>query len=341
MLFCKRKGDFIMAKYRAMIDSMGNYFPTKIVNNYDLEKKVDTTDEWIRTRTGMFERRFAADNEASSDMAIKAAENAIFGSNTTRTKDIEMIIVGTISGDHAFPSTACILQKKLGLKDIPCFDVSAGCSGFIYGLDVAKQYIENGAVNTILVIGVELLTRLINWNDRGTCVLFGDGAGAAIVKRSDNSISHIIDSKITSDASDWELLFQKAGGCRYPASKETVENDWHTVYMEGNKIFKHAVKAMYGVSMDVLKRNNFSLKDVDWIIPHQANNRIIEAVAERFNAPKDKVIVTIERFANTSSASVPMAMTEAIKEGKIRRGDIVLLTAFGAGLTYGTTLLRY
>jgi len=330
-----------MSKYRAMIDSMGNYYPAKIVNNYDLEKKVDTTDEWIKTRTGMFERRFVADNEAASDLAFKAAESAIRNSNTTRFKDIEMIIVGTISGDHAFPSTSCVIQKKLGLKDIPAFDVSAGCSGFIYALDIAKQYIENGIVNTILVVGVEILSRLINWEDRGTCVLFGDGAGAAILKRSENSISEIIDSKITADASDWELLFQKAGGSRFPASKETVEKNWHTIYMEGNKIFKHAVRSMYSVTNDVLKRNNLTLKDIDWIVPHQANNRIIEALAEKFNAPKEKVVVTIQRFANTSSASVPMAFTEAIKENKIKRGDVVILTAFGAGLTYGTTLLRY
>ena len=330
-----------MTRYRAMIDSMGNYYPSKIINNYDLEKKIDTTDEWIRTRTGMFERRFVADNEAGSDLAFNAAENAIYNSNTRRAKDIEMIIVCTISGDHPFPSTACIIQKRLGLKDIPAFDIGAGCSGFIYGIDIAKQYIESGVVSTILVVGVEVLTRLINWEDRGTCVLFGDGAGAALVTRSENSISHIIDSKITADGSDWELLMQKAGGSRYPATHETVEKNCHTVYMEGNKVFKHAVKSMYNVSMDVLKKNNFSLKDVDWIIPHQANNRIIEAVAEKFGSPMDKVIVTIERFANTSAASVPMAMTEAIKEGKIRRGDVVLLTAFGAGLTYGTTLLRY
>ena len=330
-----------MSKYRAMIDSMGCYYPSKIVNNFDLEQKVDTTDEWIRTRTGMFERRYVAENEAASDLVFKAAENAIFSSNTTRARDIEMIIVGTISGDHAFPSTACILQKKLGLKDIPAFDISAGCSGFIYGLDIAKQYIESGLVSTILVIGVEVLSNLLNWEDRGTCVLFGDGAGAAIVKRATNSVSQIIDSKITADASDWELLVQKAGGSRHPASKETVENNWHTIYMEGNKIFKRAVNSMYSVSLDLLKRNNYTVKDVDWIIPHQANNRIIEAVADKFNAPMSKVIVTIERFANTSAASVPMAMSESIKEKKIKRGDIVLLTAFGAGLTFGSTLLRY
>jgi 3-oxoacyl-[acyl-carrier-protein] synthase-3 len=325
-----------------MIDSLGHYVPAKIVNNFDLEKKIDTTDEWIRTRTGMFERRFADDKEAASDLAFKAAENAIYSSNTAKAKDIDMIIVATISGDHPFPSTACILQKRLGLKEIPAFDVSAGCSGFIYGLDVAKRYIESGDYKCILLVGVEILSRCVNWEDRGTCVLFGDGAGAAIVKQAPVSgISQIIDSKITSDGSEWELLFMKAGGSRYNASYETVRQNQHTITMEGNKIFKHAVKAMANITLDVLKLNNMSVKDIDWVIPHQANLRIIEAVAERLSTPMNKVIVTIDRYANTSASSVPIAMSTAIKENHIRRGDIVVLTAFGAGLTFGTTLLRY
>ncbi len=331
-----------MVKYKAKIDSLGNYVPKKIVNNFDLEKMVDTSDEWIKVRTGMFERHFADETEAASDLAYKAAENAIHNSNTTRHKDIQMIIVGTISADHPFPSTACILQNKLGLKDIPAFDISAGCTGFIYAIDVAKQYIENGLCDTILVVGVEILSRLINWTDRGTCVLFGDGAGAAIVKRAESGdISQIIESKITADASEWDLLQQKAGGSRLPASHETVDQSLHSVYMEGNKIFKHAVKSMYNVTMDVLKKHNMGVKDIDWVIPHQANMRIIESLADKLKVPKEKVIVTIERFANTSSSSVPIAMTEAVKSNQIKRGDIVVLTAFGAGLTYGTLLLRY
>jgi len=331
-----------MRKNTAIIDSFGSYVPAKIVNNYDLEKKVDTTDEWIKTRTGMFERHFVADNEAASDMAIKAAENAIYSSNTTRLRDIELIIVTTISGDHPFPSTACILQKRLGLKDIPAFDLSAGCTGFIYGLDVARQYIENGIYSTILIVGVEILSRLINWADRGTCVLFGDGAGAVIMKRSEGqTISQLIDTKIACDASEWELLMQKGGGSRVPASHESVNQNSHTIYMEGNKIFKHAVRAMTAVCVDILKKNDYSTKDVDWVIPHQANLRIIESVAEKLKVPMDKVIVTIERYANTSSSTIPIAFTDAVREGKIRRGDIVLLTAFGAGLTYGAALLRY
>ncbi|HPY95984.1 MAG TPA: beta-ketoacyl-ACP synthase III [Candidatus Cloacimonadota bacterium] len=331
-----------MSLYNAKFDSFGSYVPEKIVNNYDLEKKVDTSDEWIRTRTGMFERHFSASHEAASDLAFHAAEKAIYGSKTTRLKDIQMIIVGTISGDHPFPATACILQKKLGLKDIPAFDVSAGCTGFIYAADIARHYIETGAYDTILVVGVEILTRTINWDDRGTCILFGDGAGAAIIKRAEkNDLSRIIDSKITADATEWELLMQKAGGSRYPASQETLRENAHTIYMEGNKIFKHAVRSMYAVSSDLLKKNNMDVKDLDWIVSHQANLRIIDALAEKFKAPKSKVIVTIEKYANTSSSSIPIAVTDAINEGKIRRGDIVLITAFGAGLTYGTIIFRY
>jgi 3-oxoacyl-[acyl-carrier-protein] synthase-3 len=312
------------------------------VNNFDLEKKTDTTDEWIRTRTGMFERHYADESEASSDMAFKAADRCIYGSNTTRHKDIQMIIVATISPDHPFPSTACIVQKKLKLHDIPAFDVAAGCSGFIYALDVARQYVENGLYDNILVIGVELLTRLINWEDRGTNILFGDGAGATIVKRAvGNTISQLIDCKITADASEWELLIQTAGGSRYPATHETVSKNMHTIYMEGNKIFKRAVTAMANISVDLLKKHNYNVKDVDWIIPHQANLRIIEAVAEKLKVPMDKVIVTVDRYANTSSATIPLAMTDAVNENKIRRGDVVLFTAFGAGLTYGSALLRW
>jgi 3-oxoacyl-[acyl-carrier-protein] synthase-3 len=290
----------------------------------------------------MWERHFADDKEAASDLAYKAAERAIYASNTTRHKDIDMIIVGTISPDHPFPATACIVMQKLGLKDIPAFDISAGCTGFIYALDMAKLYIESGVASNVLVIGVEILSRLINWEDRGTCVLFGDGAGAAIVKRNvGQHISQIIDSKITADASDWELLVQRAGGSRVPASRDSVSTNQHTIYMEGNKIFKRAVNAMSSISAELMKKHGYSLKDIDWVIPHQANLRIIEAVADKLKLGMDKVIVTIDKYANTSASTIPLAMTDAVKENRIKRGDVVLLTAFGAGLTYGSTLLRY
>ena len=330
-----------MLNYYAKLSSFGSCVPQKILNNYDLEKIVETSDEWIRTRTGMFERHIASENEAASDLAYEAAVRAIESSSVTY-KDIDQIIVATISEDHPFPSTACILQKKLGLKDIPCFDISAGCTGFIYALDVARQYVENGIVQNILVIGVEILTKITNWKDRNTCVLFGDGAGAAIVSRAEPSeISRIIDSKIAADGSQGEYLIQYAGGSRMPASHETVDKNLHTVYMEGNRIFKNAIRCMYASSDELLKRNNLTTADVDWIIPHQANLRIIEGLASKMKVPMSKVIVNIEKYGNTSSATIPIAADEAIRNKKIRRGDIILLTSFGAGLTWGSILARY
>jgi 3-oxoacyl-[acyl-carrier-protein] synthase-3 len=330
-----------MPNYHSKLSSFGSSVPVKILNNFDLEKIVDTSDEWIRTRTGMFERHIASENEAASDFAYQAATKAI-ESSSVKYKDIDQIIVATISGDYPFPSTACILQKRLGLKDIPAFDISAGCTGFIYALDVARQYVENGLRQNILVIGVEILTKITNWKDRNTCVLFGDGAGAAIVSRAEPSeISRIIDSKINADGSQGEYLIQYAGGSRMPASHETVDKNLHTVYMEGNRIFKNAIRCMYASSDELLRRNNLTPADVDWIIPHQANLRIIEGLAAKMKVPMNKVIVNIEKYGNTSSATIPIAVDEAIRNQIIRRGDIMLLTSFGAGLTWGSILARY
>ncbi|MFA7543199.1 MAG: beta-ketoacyl-ACP synthase III [Candidatus Cloacimonadaceae bacterium] len=330
-----------MGYYFAKFESFGSFAPKKILTNQDLEKIVDTTDEWIRTRTGMVERHIASPEEAASDLAYQAAINAIEASKV-RYKEIEMIIVATISPDHAFPATACIVQKKLGLKNIPAFDISAGCTGFIYACDIGRQYIENGTVKNILIIGVEVLTKITNWNDRNTCVLFGDASGACVMSRAEPSdISRIIDSKIDADGSQGEFLIQAAGGSRLPASAETVAANQHTVYMEGNRIFKNAVKSMYASSDELLRRNNLSGVDIDWIIPHQANMRIIEALAEKMRVPMSKVIVNIHKYGNTSSATVPLALDESIRSKKIRRGDIILLTSFGAGLTWGSILARY
>ncbi|MDD3535060.1 MAG: ketoacyl-ACP synthase III [Candidatus Cloacimonetes bacterium] len=330
-----------MGYYFAKFESFGSFAPKKILTNQDLEKIVDTTDEWIRTRTGMVERHIASPEEAASDLAYQAAINAIEASKV-RYKEIEMIIVATISPDHPFPSTSCIVQKKLGLKNIPAFDISAGCTGFIYACDIGRQYIENGTVNNILIIGVEVLTKITNWNDRNTCVLFGDASGACVMSRAEPSdISRIIDSKIDADGSQGEFLIQAAGGSRLPASAETVAANQHTVYMEGNRIFKNAVKSMYASSDELLRRNNLSGVDIDWIIPHQANMRIIEALAEKMRVPMSKVIVNIHKYGNTSSATIPLALDESIRSKKIRRGDIILLTSFGAGLTWGSILARY
>lgn len=330
-----------MGPFKAKFSSFGSHVPSKVLSNLDLEKMVDTTDEWIRTRTGMVERRIVEPEEAASDLAYKAAINVIENS-TVKYKEIDGIIVATISGDHAFPSTACILQKRLGLKGMPAFDVSAGCTGFIYACDIARQYVENGAAKNILVIGVEILSKIVNWTDRNTCVLFGDAAAGAIISRAEpGEISVIMDSLIDADGAQGEFLIQQAGGSRMPASKESVEANLHTIFMEGNRIFKNAVRSMYASSDELLKRNKLSAVDIDWVIPHQANLRIIEALASRMKVPMDKVIVNIHKYGNTSSATVPLAIDEAVRTGTIRRGDIMLLTSFGAGLTWGSILARY
>ena len=270
-------------KYYAKISGTGMYVPDKVLTNFDLEKIVDTTDEWIRTRTGMSERHVASKDQAVSDLAYKASIKAIKAARI-RTRDIDMIIVATISGDYPFPSTACILQQKLGLKGFPAFDISAGCTGWIYAANIAKQYIETGIAKNILVVGVEILTKITNWKDRGTCVLFGDGAGATIISRvAERDISRFIDSELSADGTHYDLLIQTAGGSRMPATKETVEENLHTVYMEGNKIFKKAVRSMYNACEVVLKRNHLDVHSIDWLITHQANMRIIQALGKKFN----------------------------------------------------------
>ncbi len=330
----------MFVKYNAKISGTGHYVPEKILNNYDLEKMVDTSDEWIRTRTGMFERHIASEDEAASDLAYEAAIQAIEAAEL-KTAKIDMIIVATISPDHPFPSTACILQKKLGLKNIPAFDIAAGCTGWIYAANIAKQYVENGLVQNVLVVGVEILTKITNYEDRNTCVLFGDGAGATVISRATKKdISKIIDSDISADGTYNELLIQPAGGSRMPATHETVDKNLHTLQMEGNKVFKLAVKSMYNACDIVLKRNKLDIHSIDWLISHQANLRIIETLGNKLKIDPEKVIVNIEKYANTSAATVPIALDEAIREGRIRHGDLVLLTAFGAGLTSGSLLFR-
>jgi len=326
---------------RVKIDEIAMAVPDNVITNQDLEKIVDTSDEWIRTRTGMVERRKSDKHTAASDLVLKACEK-LFKKSSLRTKDIDLIIVATVTGDHAFPSTACIVQSKLGIPHCPAFDISAGCTGFIYALTVAKQFIQNGSARNALVIGVELLTKITNWTDRNTCVLFGDGAGAAIVTQAHKGeISEIIDTYISSDGRYGDLLIIRGGGSRNPTSKETVEQNMHTLYMEGNKIFKIAVKSMGDAAVKILEKNGFTGDDLDWLIPHQANLRIIDATAKRIHLLPQKVIINIEKYGNTSSASIPLAFAEAVEDGRVRRGDLIVLDAFGAGLTWGSVLLRY
>ncbi len=328
-------------RYYAKISGTGHYVPEKVLNNFDLEKIVDTNDEWIRTRTGMFERRIAAPDQAASDLAYEASLKALESANL-RAKDIDLVIVGTISGDHAFPSTACLVSKKLGIKNVPAFDVSAGCPGWIYASNIALQFVENGTSKNVLVIGVEVLTRIVNYEDRNTCVLFGDGAGATIMSRAEpKDISRVIDSDISADGHYSDLLIQPAGGSKMPATEQTVKDKLHTIHMEGNKVFKLAVKSMYSSCDLLLKRNNLDVKSIDWLLTHQANLRIIDALGKKMKIDKDKVIINIEKYANTSAATIPIALDEAIRSGKIRKGDIVLMSSFGAGLTSGSLLIRY
>jgi len=330
----------MFSKYNAKISGTGRYLPEKILTNHDLEKIVDTSDEWIKTRTGMSERRVSAKDQPSSDLAYRASLKALEMAKL-RAKDIDMIIVATVTPDHVFPSTACVLQKKLGVKHFPAFDVSAGCTGWIYASNIAKQYVENGIAKNILVVGVEELTKITNYNDRGTCILFGDGAGATIFSRAeDKDISRVIDSELSADGTYGHLLIQEAGGTVMPASHESVDKNLHTIYMEGNKIFKLAIKSMYGVCDSVLKRNNLDMKSIDWLLTPQANLRIIEALGKKMKVDSKKVIVNIEKYGNTSSATIPIALDEAIRDKKVRRGDLILMASFGAGLTSGSLLIR-
>lgn len=330
-----------MNNQKVKIAGIASYAPEKILTNADLEEIVDTSDEWIKTRTGMKERRISDADTPSSELAYKAIEK-LFHKVEIKEKDIDLIIVATVTPDHPFPSTACTLQHKLGLNTIPAFDISAGCSGFLYAISIAKQFIENGNSQNAIVVGVEELTKITNWEDRSTCVLFGDGAGAALLTRAeDGETSEIIDTYISSNGKYGDLLIQQAGGSKNPASHKTVDENLHTVYMEGNKIFKQAVKAMGHSATKILKDNGLSGKDVDWLIPHQANMRIIASTAKKAKIRPDKVITNIEKYGNTSSASIPLAFAEAVEDRIIKRGDIVVLDAFGAGLTWGSILLRY
>jgi len=323
---------------KSQIVSIASYAPEKILTNFDLEKMVDTSDEWIRTRSGIKERRIADDNVATSDLASIAAQRAIKSAQIT-PRDIEAIILGTATPDMLFPSTACLVQSKIGARNIISFDISAGCTGFLYALSIADSYIRSG-YNNILVIGTDILTKITDYTDRSTCVLFGDGAGAAVVKKTDGE-SGFISSYFAADGGSWKLLHQPAGGSKIPASHESVEKRLHYIKMEGNEVFKLAVRAMAEAATETLKRAHISSDKIDLLIPHQANIRIIEATAKRLNIPMDKVCVNLDKYGNTSAASIPIALDEALKQGRIKKGDLLLMVAFGAGFTWGGVLVRW
>ena len=317
------------------IAGTGSYLPERVMHNKEFEKLVDTSDEWIRERTGIKRRHIAADGETSSDMGLVAARAAIEASDIS-TSDIDLIIVATTTPDKVFPSTACIVQRRLDLHKIPAFDIHAACSGFIYALDVANRFVRTGGASNVLVIGSETYSRLLDWTDRGTCVLFGDGAGAIVLSAADEP--GVISTHIHSDGAFEESLHVPAG---ISSGYETVRAEAAFIHMKGHEVFKKAVGTLGSMAKETLSNNNVDKHDLSWLIPHQANLRIIAAAAKKVDLPMDRVVVTVDEHANTSSASIPLALDTAIRDGRIKRGELLLFEAFGAGFTWGSALVRY
>jgi len=324
---------------KARIVGTGSYLPEKILTNFDLEKFLDTSDEWIVSRTGIRERRIAAADENTSDLATRAARQALDMAGIS-PGDLDMIIVGTITGDYPWPATSCLVQKNLGIPGCAAFDVSAACSGFVYALDMAARQIESGAIKTVLVIGAEILSRILDWEDRNTCILFGDGAGAAVLKAEDGP-NGVLSSHLHADGSFWELLYQPGFGTRHTPSAEGMDQRLHLVRMQGNEVFKVAVRSLSDVALEALGANGMAVADIDHFIPHQANRRILEATARRLGLKDEQVVINVDRFGNTSGASIPIALDEANRAGKIKEGDVVLLDAFGGGFTWASSLLLW
>jgi len=323
---------------RAVITGIDKYLPDKVLTNEDLEEMVDTSDEWIRQRTGIRERRIADEDTATSDLGLEAARKALKDAALSPA-DLDLILVATASPDMFFPATACLLQEKLGADSAGAFDLEAGCSGFVYGLSVADQFIRSGTYDNILVVGAETLSKFVDWEDRSTCVLFGDGAGAAVLQPADNG--GILSTILGSDGSGAGSLNMPGGGSLNPATHETVDNRLHHIKMEGNQVFKFAVKKMGAASIEVLDEAGYRPDDVDLFIPHQANTRIISAAAKRLDLDEDEVMVNLPYYGNTSSASVPLALTEAVENKRISPGDLLVLVAFGAGLTWAAAALEW
>lgn len=320
------------------ITGTGSYLPEHVMTNFDLEKMVDTSDEWIFTRTGIRERRIARADETASSMGAEAARRALDAAGVTPT-DVDLIILATITPDMVFPNSACLVQERIGARNAFCYDIEAACSGFVYAMDIARQYLATGAIRTALVIGAEKLSSVTDWQDRSTCVLFGDGAGAAVLQSRDTGRG-IIGTVMKSDGGLADLLCIPGGGSRQPTTPETIQARLHYMKMNGNQVFKHAVRCMSEAAVDVLKKCNLSMKDVKWVIPHQANMRIIQAIADRLECPPDRLCLNLEKVGNISGASVPVALDEGIRSGKIRKGDVLLFVVFGGGFTWGASLVE-
>jgi 3-oxoacyl-[acyl-carrier-protein] synthase-3 len=325
-----------MTQVFARIAGTGSQLPDKVVTNDDLAKIVDTSDEWIAARTGIRQRHMAAEGETTCDLAYGASMRALEAAGVD-PRELDLIVLGTTTPDLIFPSTACLLQHRLGAEGCAAFDVNAACSGFIYALTIADKFIRSGAAKTALVVGAETLTRMLDWNDRTTCVLFGDGAGAVVLKA--DTETGILSTHLHADGGKKELLWNPVGVS--VGFKPGEHNAGLRVMMAGSEVFKHAVKALDSVVEETLEANGMDRHDIDWLIPHQANLRIIEATAKRLDMPMDRVIVTVDRHGNTSSGSVPLALDEAVRSGKVQRGQLLLLEAFGGGFTWGSALLRF
>ena len=326
-----------------VIAGTGSYTPAKVVTNDDLAKIVDTSDDWIRTRSGISQRRFAAQNETVSDMSCIAAQRAINVAKI-KNKEIDLIIVATMTPDMPFPSTACLVQSKLKLPGITAFDIQAACSGFVYALNVAYSMLRSGNFKNALVIGSDKMSGILDFQDRNTCVLFGDGAGAVVLSAktiADDHPAGILGGLEGSDGSNPDLLQQPGGGSAIPASIESVSNRRHFVKMNGKEIFKLAVRIMGQASIDIVERFGYTSDDLDLVVPHQANIRIIESLAKRLNISMDKFYNNLQHYGNTSAASIPIALDEAVRNGNVKPGNLVLLVAFGAGLTWGSTLIKW
>lgn len=328
-----------MKKNKAVgIAGLGVSVPKRVLSNFDLEKMVDTSDEWIRTRTGIRERRIADNKTAASDLAAEAARKALADARL-KAQDVELIIVATLTPDMISPATACLVQAKLGARNAACFDLNAACAGFIYALTVAAQFIAAGAYKNALVIGAEVLSKFVDWRDRSTCVLFGDGAGAAVLKPV--ASGGIMSTYLGSDGSLADLLYVPAGGSRMPSTHKTIDTRMHYLKMNGREVFKNAVRSMVLSARSAVAKAGLNIEDIDMVVPHQANIRIIDVVAEKLGLGPKKVFVNVDKYGNMSSASTIVALTEAVKKKKIKRGDHILMVAFGAGLAWGACVIKW
>jgi 3-oxoacyl-[acyl-carrier-protein] synthase III len=324
---------------RSVILGTGSELPAKVVSNHDLEKMVDTSDEWITVRTGIKERRVLEDGKGNADMAFRAAQRALADAHM-KAGDLDAIIMGTVSADYLMPSSACVLEDLLGARNVFSFDVGAACSGFLNALSVADSFIRTGQINNALVVGSDTLSRWLNWQDRSTCILFGDGAGAVVLGASENG-AWILSTKLRTDGSYVKTLYVPAGGSLKPATRETVQRNEHTITMNGKEVFKIAVRSMEEISRQALAEADVPVQRVSLVIPHQANRRIIVALAERLGIPMERVMVNLDKYGNTSAASIPVALDEAKRQGRIKPGDIVLLNAFGAGFAWGAAVVKF